>query len=307
MVFFVLAIVFGIAALIAAVVALGVPRSQVGWPLSAGGGLLVVGIVFLAFSVIKTVDTGHVGVRVVFNDVRHDGVLSQGWHLQPPWVQVKTMNIRTQKFDMTQGSLDFDQEGSGPIVVLSRDAGQLTIDATVNFRLDPSAASRVYETLGPAYANVIFIGAVRAALRDAATGYIAVEAATTKREALAIDFSDQLSGRVESRGIIVERVNVRSIDPSNRLKAAIDEKLATQQEVERADFRKAQAEKDAEIRRVEAAGIRDAQEIIRETLSEQYLRWNYQQVLRELIGSPNNTVVVMPQDQSLTPLINIGN
>ena len=117
MVFFALAIVFGIAALIAAVAALGVPRSQVGWPLSAGGGLLVVGIVFLALSVINTVDTGHVGVRVVFNDVQHDGVLSQGWHLQPPWVQVKNLSIRTQKFDMTMGSLaDQDVSFFGTII-----------------------------------------------------------------------------------------------------------------------------------------------------------------------------------------------
>ena len=101
-------------------------------------------------------------------------------------------------------------------------------------------------------------------------------------------------------------VNVRSIDPSDRLKGAIDEKLATQQEVERAQFRKEQAEKDAEIRRVEAAGIRDAQEIIRETLTDQYLHWHYQQVLKELVGSPNNTVLVLPQDQSLSPLINVS-
>ena len=112
--------------------------------------------------------------------------------------------------------------------------------------------------------------------------------------------------RISHRGIIVERVSVRSIDPYDRLKGAIYEKLVTQQEVERAQFRKEQTGKDAEIRRVEAAGIRDAQEIIQVTLSDQYLKWHYQQVLKELVGSPNNTVLVLPKDESFSTLINIS-
>jgi len=189
---------------------------------------------------------------------------------------------------------------------LSRDAGQLTIDASINYRLDPSSASVVYETLGPSYAEVVFLPLVRAALRDAAAKFIAVDAATTQREALAAEFQNLLVERISHRGIIVERVSVRSIDPSDRLKDAIDEKLATQQEVERAQFRKEQAEKDAEIRRVEVAGIRDAQEIIQVTLSDEYLKWHYQQVLKELVGSPNNIVLVLPKGESVSTLINIS-
>ena len=305
MVLFVLALLAGFVALISVAAASANPKDRAGW-LSAAGGLLVLSLIFFAISIVKPVKTGHVGVRVVFNDVKHGSVIPQGWHIEPPWVQVVGMNIRTQKFDMTPYRGDeIGEGGGGPVRVLSRDAGQLTIDASVNYRLDPSFATEVYETLGPNYASVIFLPAVRAALRDAATSYIAVDAATTQRQALALDFSDQLSERVSGRGIIVERVHVRSIDPSDRLKGAIDEKLATQQEVERAQFREEQARKDAEILRVEAAGIRDAQEIIRDTLSEEYLRWHYQQVLKDLVDSPNNTVLVLPQDQSLSPLINI--
>jgi len=198
------------------------------------------------------------------------------------------------------------EPGGGPVRILSRDAGELTIDATVNYRLDPEFAATAYETLGSQYAHVVFLPAARASLRDAAAGYIAVDAATTEREAFAANFRDRLIDRVIARGIIVEQVNVRSIDPSSRLKTAIDEKLATQQEVERAEFRRKQAEKEAEIRRVEAAGIRDAQEIIRATLSSEYLRWHYQQVLKDLVNSPNNTVLVLPQDQEVSPLINVS-
>jgi regulator of protease activity HflC (stomatin/prohibitin superfamily) len=274
-----------------------------------GGSVLLflLGFVLMGISFVSTVDTGSVGVRVIFNDVQHGPVLPQGWHVQPPWVNVVGMNVRTQKFDMTPYALSEEgNQGGGPVRVLSRDAGQLTIDASVNYRLDPTLASKVYETLGPSYAEVVFLPSVRSALRDAAANFIAVNAATTQRQDLAAEFQDLLVERIGHRGIIVERVSVRSIDPSDRLKGAIDEKLATQQEVERAQFRKEQAEKDAEIRRVEAAGIRDAQEIIQVTLSDEYLKWHYQQVLKELVGSPNNTVLVLPKDESVSTLINVS-
>ncbi|MCZ6538645.1 MAG: SPFH domain-containing protein, partial [Chloroflexi bacterium] len=156
----IIAILIGIVGFGAAVAALTEPKDRAAWAASAVG-LLFVGFIVLAFSVIKTVNTGHVGVRVVFNDVKHGSVLPQGWHIVAPWVRVIGMNIRTQKFDMTPyvGN-ESGEGGGGPVRVLSKDAGQLTIDATVNFRLDPRFASQVYETLGPNYADVVFLPAV---------------------------------------------------------------------------------------------------------------------------------------------------
>ena len=183
-----------------------------------GGSILLflLGFVLMGISFVSVVDTGSVGVRVIFNDVQHGGVLPQGWHVQPPWVNVIGMNVRTQKFDMTPYALSEEgNQGGGPVRVLSRDAGQLTIDARVNYRLDPVLASKVYETLGPSYAEVEFLPSVRSALRDAAANFIAVNAATTQRQDLAAEFQDLLVERIGHRGIIVERVSVRSIDPSD--------------------------------------------------------------------------------------------
>jgi prohibitin 1 len=35
------------------------------------------------------------------------------------------------------------------------------------------------------------------------------------------------------------------------------------------------------------------------------LQWYYIQTLQQLVNSPNNTVIVTPFDQKLTPLLNI--
>jgi hypothetical protein len=64
-----------------------------------GGSVLLflLGVILLGFSFVSIVDTGSVGVRVIFNDVQHGGVLPQGWHIQPPWVNVVGMNVSEPK------------------------------------------------------------------------------------------------------------------------------------------------------------------------------------------------------------------
>ena len=49
-----------------------------------------------------------------------------------------------------------------------------------------------------------------------------------------------------------------------------------------------------------------AQEIIRETLSDEVRAWHIRQRLKDMVDSPDNAVLVLTQDGDLTPLINIG-
>ncbi len=58
--------------------------------------------------------------------------------------------------------------------------------------------------------------------------------------------------------------------------------------------------------RVEVERGRDAQEIVRETLSDEVRAWHIRQRLKDMVDSPDNAVLVLTQDGDLTPLINIG-
>ena len=40
-------------------------------------------------------------------------------------------------------------------------------------------------------------------------------------------------------------------------------------------------------------------------LTPQYLQWTYIQALQSLVDSPNNSTIILPFDQALTPLLNI--
>jgi len=54
------------------------------------------------------------------------------------------------------------------------------------------------------------------------------------------------------------------------------------------------SKKEAEVRIVEAKGIAEAQRIINQTLTKNYLQHEAIQAYGELAGSPNTTFVIMP-------------
>lgn len=62
---------------------------------------------------------------------------------------------------------------------------------------------------------------------------------------------------------------------------------------------------EAERKKIEAEGIAEAQKIIARQLTNQYLTWKYLEILREFAKSQNNTIIVAPYDQKLTPLLNV--
>lgn len=54
---------------------------------------------------------------------------------------------------------------------------------------------------------------------------------------------------------------------------------------------------------IEAEGIREANRIIAQSLTANYIRWYRIEVLKQLINSPNNTVILLPEDLRSIPVM----
>ncbi len=90
---------------------------------------------------------------------------------------------------------------------------------------------------------------------------------------------------MESRGIIIEEAVIRNVQLPASLAKAIQEKLASEQEAQRYDFVLEKETKEAERKRIEAAGQRDSQKIINESLSNEYLNYLYIKELKDRQGT----------------------
>jgi len=215
--------------------------------------------------------------------------LSSGINFVNPLARVINLSVRTQE----------DKE---TMTVPSKEGLNVSLDVSVLYRLDTAKAVDVYKTVGVYYQDVILVPQYRAAARGVTVAHEAKALYTSERELLAQGIHDSLKNLIGDRGIVLERVLLRAITLPTTVSAAIEQKLKAEQEAERMKFILQRETQEAERKRIEAAGIRDAQEIIAQSLTSQYLHYLW---INTLNLNPNVIYVAteanMPIFRALNP------
>ena len=75
------------------------------------------------------------------------------------------------------------------------------------------------------------------------------------------------------RGFVIESVLMKSISLPSGLYEAIESKLEAEQIAQRMEFELQQEQLEAQRKKIEAQGVRDAQQILAEGLSEEIIKW----------------------------------
>jgi regulator of protease activity HflC (stomatin/prohibitin superfamily) len=120
---------------------------------------------------------------------------------------------------------------------------------------------------------------------------------------VAKQISDQLATALNPRGLLVENVLLRDIQLPQTLKTSIEAKQQAEQEALAMNFRLQKEKQEAERKRIEAAGIRDFQQIVAQGISPQLLEWKGIEATELLSKSPNTKVVVIGNPKNGLPLI----
>jgi regulator of protease activity HflC (stomatin/prohibitin superfamily) len=259
----------------------------------------------LVFASLVQIGPGQIGVTILFGSVQ-DNVLKSGLNLVNPLVTVEKLDVKTQAYTMSGVKDEGQVKGDDAIITLSSDGLTLKLDVTVWFRLSENEAPNLLRTLGIDYMEKIVRPATRTALRDVSVKYTATDIYSSKRDDFVGDITKNLEKSFEGRGIILEKVLMRNIELPDKVKEAIDEKIAAEQRAQQMVYVLQKEKQEAERKQVEARGVSEAQRIISSTISPQYLQWKYIETLKDLMNSKNNTIVITPYDQKLTPLLNLN-
>ena len=254
-------------------------------------GLAVVAflIVILLFSSITKVASGHVGVLTLFGRVTGE-ILPEGIHLINPFKSSTEMSIRTQ---------EIKESASVP----SAEGLVMNLDTSLIYHLDPAKAAEVYQKIGPNYLNVFIEPNLRAAIREATASHTANALYSGERELVAKQIRDQLTALLGQRGILVESILLRDIQLPLTLKTSIETKQQAEQEALAMNFRLQKEKQEAERKRIEAAGIRDFQQIVAQGISPQLLEWKGIEATENLAKSSNSKIVVIGNSKNGLPLI----
>jgi regulator of protease activity HflC (stomatin/prohibitin superfamily) len=268
--------------------------------------IAVIGIVVtVIFSSIVQIGPGQVGVPILFGNVQ-DNVLRSGLNFVNPLVEIEKLDVKTQAYTMSGIKDEGTVKGDDAIITLSSDGLTLKLDVTVWFRVGEADAPNILRTIGTDYLEKIVRPATRTSLRDISVQYNATDIYSTKRDDFINAITKNLESSFEGRGIILEKVLLRNVELPEKVKEAIDEKISAEQRAQQMVYVLQKERQEAERKQVEAHGVAEAQKIISNTINPQYLQWKYIEALKELMTSKNNTIVITPYDQKLTPLLNLN-
>ncbi len=257
--------------------------------LGAAALLLLIVLGATATNSVACVSTGHVGVVTLFGRVT-GRAMGEGIHLVNPVARVHELNIKTQ---------EVKERASVP----SQEGLIMGIEASVLYHLDPARAADVFQKVGESYAEVLLIPNFRSSMRAVTASNTASALYSDSREAIARQILDELRASVQPRGILVENVLLRDLQLPETLKTAIEAKQQAQQEAQRMEYVLQKEKQEAERKRVEAAGIKDFQDIVSQGISDKLLQWKGIEATIELARSSNSKVIVVGNPKTGLPLI----
>jgi len=209
---------------------------------------------------VYTVPAGFVGVVTRFGAVER--IVQPGFGIKIPFIEdVVKMDVRTQK-DQTDAT------------AASSDLQQVTSTIAVNYNLDPSYASTVYQTVGTDYADILIAPAIQNIFK-ATTAQFTAEELIDQREQVRAKAEDALKTQLAQYHVVVLNFNIVNFNFSDQFNQAIEAKQVAQQQVETAKQLLAKAQVDAQTAVAQAQGQADAQKALKDagSLTPEYLEF----------------------------------
>lgn len=246
--------------------------------------LVILLAIIILPKMIVIIPAGETGVYHLFGKV-NDNELQSGLHFVNPLATVTKMTIRTEQYTMSIAREEGNKDGDDSIDALTNEGLTVKLDITVFYHLLQDKASDVFKDLGADYEEKIIRPEIRSAIREVVANYDSKSIYSDKRDEMINSIKDKLANNINPRGIVVEQILLRNVILPAKLDQSIQEKLQAEQESQRYDFVLEKEKKEAERKRIEAEGIRDAQKTISESLSPEYINYLYIKELKDRAGT----------------------
>ena len=274
--------------------------------------LALVAVVILP-RVVVTVPSGEVGV--LWKRFHGGTVLDprelrdEGLHIIMPWDTLFIYNLRIQSLQETYNAISSDG---------------VNMYATINtrFRLARDSVPTLHQVVGPDYTKLLG-PQIASEMREVVAQFTAEQVYSTARQEIQEKIReralDKLGHKMMERDIEERSYNVAmrdtvilydtllyGIELPATVVDAINRKAEQYYVSEEYKFRLEREKKESERKRIEAAGIRDFQQIVSTGISDSYLRWRGVEATLQLAQSTNSKVVIIGGGKDGLPII-LGN
>lgn len=245
--------------------------------------LLLVAVLFTAC---VTVQQGEVGVKRTLGKYS-DVTFTEGLRVYFP-LTTTIVKISTQTENMEVA-----------LSIPSKEGLNIRSEVSILYNVKSQEAPDILRNIGKDYERDLILPVFRSSVSDVSSRFFAKDMHTGQRATIETAIREQMMTYLQNKGINVEAVLLKSIVLPPSLARAIEEKLEAEQEAQRMEFILQQAQQEAEQRRIEAIGVRDAQKIIAEGLSQEILQFKSIEAFLELAKSPNTKIIISDGDMPM--------
>ncbi len=248
----------------------------------------------LANRILFTINSGQSGVRW---RRFHDGTVldktyEEGFFIIPPWDKFYIYNIRNQQV-------------SADVQALSVNGLSIDVSYSVRYRPEKKLLPLLHTSVGPDYLNVVITPEVEATIRKVIGQYYPEEIYSSQRAIVERMVSEAFL-QIEERFIVVDDLLITRITLPEKVRNAIEDKLAEKEIAESFIYRIKQAEREAKRKEIESKGIAVYNQTVNTSLNPDVLRWQGIMATKDLATSQNAKVVVIGSDEKGLPII-LGN
>ncbi len=244
---------------------------------------------------------GQVGViwrRFGGTDVDH--YLMEGLQVIWPWDKVYKYDTRLRREER-----DFK--------MLSEDGLAISVRIAWRYSLNARYVPLLHQYVGPDFSNVLIVPDVAERARDAFALNKPEEIWTNRRDAIQREIlsevRQQIRDNLQPPGmgpvdfINLEDVLVTGLTLPKEVQHSIEMKNVENQRQQAMDYRLNYERKEAERKAIEAAGVRQFQDVVSYGLTNSYLQWRGIEATLKLAESHNAKVVVIGNSANGLPLI----
>ena len=229
---------------------------------------------------IETIKQGHIGVKRKFGKLQPNSLTSGLYTYNLFTTRILTLPTTLNNMDVT---LDLP----------SKEGLLVSTQISVLYRIKAEYVPNIIATIGNTnYEEVIVMSVFRSAAANVSSRFFAKDMHTSERANIEKGILERMQLLLAPKGFVVENVLLKSIRLPKGLANSIEQKLEAEQEAQRMDFILNREKREAERKRIEAGGVRDAQVIITQGLNPLIIEWKSIETFKQLANSPNTRIVI---------------
>jgi regulator of protease activity HflC (stomatin/prohibitin superfamily) len=218
-----------------------------------------------------------------------DKVYDEGFHVICPWDKMQIYDVRIQSVP---------QE----INVLSKNGLRITLKLIIRYQPQYDVLGVLHKRVGPDYVERIVIPEVESSLRTTIGNYDSEEVYTAQNTIVS-KIINEAGNSAAHRYVHIDSVIIREIILPQTIQQAIEQKVEQQELAKAYVYRIEREQKEAERRRIEADGLRVANEILNASITQDLLTWRGIEATKDLASSSNSKMIVIGSGKGGMPLI----